>query len=639
MELLRVKRCVLTAVIVLVLGLRGESYSKQVAELTEELIFQPIETVITAGRTEQNIERAPATVTVISAEEIKASGALNIPELLSLVPGLDVATVNSSHFEVNARGLNQLLSNKMLVLIDGRSAYFDFFGGVIWPALQIVMEQIDRIEIVRSPSSALYGANAFSGVINIITKNPRQIGGSHLNLRTGEQSTLYTSFMYGGRKGDTGFRLVLGSRQMDSFGKPSRDFEKNVLGNLLVEHRFSDDSRLSAEGGLIHGSVYQLVRLENNKFDATTSYAKMNYEKGTFTLQTFWNRGDETGEAFFPGTKPVDILYNTFDVEAQNTFNIGQQHTFIGGATYRFNTIESNIIDQSHHQNLIAVYFQDEYRPVPEVSLLAGARIDHHPLVGVNFSPRGSVIYSPTGRHTFRASVGRAFRNPSFTDSYFKLSVPPPPPYPPEYGFTLKGASDLEAEKITTYELGYTFFPRHYFRSEIDLFAYSFKDYIEPGKLNTSVLPAVQSFVNLGSAKAWGLEVTVDVLPAPWIKLSSNYSFQSLTNHYSVLGKQQPPTQKVNFKTYLSLPCRVTTSFSVGYVGKTTWEVPNPTGSYNSIETESRARCDAKISYNALDGHADIYLAAYNLFDSRYREYPAGEDIRGRVTAGFQVNF
>ena len=235
-------------------------------ELTEELIFQPIETVITAGRTEQSIERAPATIAVISSEEIKASGALSIPELLRQVPGLDVMTVSSSHSEVNARGLNQLLSNKMLVLVDGRSTYFDFFGGVIWQALPIVMDQIDRIEIVRSPSSALYGANAFSGVINIITKTPRQIQGGRLKVQGGENSTLYSSFVQGNRKGDTGYRVVLGTRRMDSFSDQDTEFEDVALGNFYVDHRFDNDAKLSMEAGLIRGTIWQNVRLEDVKF-------------------------------------------------------------------------------------------------------------------------------------------------------------------------------------------------------------------------------------------------------------------------------------------------------------------------------------------------------------------------------------
>ncbi|HUU27988.1 MAG TPA: TonB-dependent receptor [archaeon] len=614
------------------------SFTKAEArELTEEVFFQPIEKVITAGGTEQNIERAPATIAVISSEEIRASGALTIPELLRLVPGLDVMTINSTYSEVNARGLNQLLSNKLLCLVDGRSAYFDFFGGVIWQVLPITLDQIDRIEIVRSPSSALYGANAFSGVINIITKNPRQLHGSHLSVQGGENSTLYTSFVHGNWKGDTGYRLSLGTRQTNSLRDSDKRFENLALGNFSVEHRFKNDARLSVDGGLIIGSIMQNVRLEDNKFEATTSYAKMNFDHKSFKLQAFWNRGDETGEAFFPPGPDVDILYNTFEIEAQHILNLGIRHTFIYGTSYRFNTIESNIIDRYHEQNLFAGYFQDEYRPVPEVSLLAGGRIDHHPLVGVNFSPRGSIIYAPTGTHTFRISVGRAFRNPSFTDSYLQQTIPPPPGYP--IGVELVGESNLESEKITTYELGYTCFPHHYFRGEVDVFAYKFKDYIGAGAVNIESGIPVQSFVNLGRATAYGFELTADLIPAPWMKISTNYSYQNLDNNYTVLKAQEPPNHKVNFKLFLSMPQGLEASFLASYVGTTKWEIPTPLGDYVIMETEAHTICNAKLGYFVERNHFEIHLAAYNLFNRRCAEYPLSEKSKRRVTAGFNLSF
>ena len=606
-------------------------------ELTEEVFFQPIETVITAGRTEQSIERAPATVTVISSEEIRASGAMTIPELLRLVPGLDVMTISSSHSEVNARGLNQVLSNKLLVLIDGRSVYFDFFGGVIWQSFPIPLDQIDRIEIVRSPSSALYGANAFSGVINIITKTPRQLHGGRLTMRGGENSTLYTSYVQGNRKGNTGYRLALGSRQINSFRDPEMDSEDVVLGNLYLEHRFENDAKLSVETGLSHGSLVQNVRLQDNKFDATTTYAKMNLDHGSFALQAFWNRGDESTSAFFPPGDDIDILYNTYDLEAQHTVSLAMKHTFIYGASYRFNTIESNIIDRDHEQNLIAGYFQDEYRPVPEVSIFAGARIDHHPLVGMNFSPRGSVIYAPTNRHTFRISISRAFRNPSFTDSYIQLSIPPPPGLP--IGVQLVGEPDLGSEKITTYEFGYTYFPRHYFRWEVDVFAYKFNDYIATGALNMESGIPVQSFVNLGSATAYGFELTADLLPAPWLKVSSNYSYQNLDNNYTVEKEQESPSHKANFRVFLFLPASFSASFSASYVGKTKWEIPTLTGGFDPTPTKAHTRCDARLGYLLEKSSLEIFLAAYNLFDSRHVEYPLGEEIRRRVTGGVSYSF
>ncbi len=627
----------LAAILAVWLSLPGVSVAQG---LTEEMIFQPIETVITAGRTEQRIERAPATVTVISSAEIRASRAMNIPELLRLVPGLDVTTVSSSHFEVNARGLNQILSNKLLVLIDGRSAYFDFFGGVIWPALQIVLDQIDRIEVVRSPSSALYGANAFSGVINIITKSPRQINGTTLSVRAGEQASIYTSLVHGKRYGDTSVRFALGGRRMDNFSAPHRKFENNFLGNVYVAHRFGANQTLAVEGGLINGTVTQNVRLSDNDFDATTSYAKLNYEHGNFSLQSFWNHGNETGDPFFEGTENADILYNTFDLEAQQTLELANTHTLVLGSSYRYNTIESNLLGPEHRQNLLAAYLQDEYRPIPEVSLLGGIRVDRHPLVGTNFSPRASLIYAPTGNHTFRTSVGRAFRNPSFTDSYFALTIPPGAPGAPE--ITLVGKSDLESENITTYEFGYTYFPRHFFRAEFNFFTYRFSDYIGVGvpDFNVSTGRVEQSFLNAGSAKNHGFEISLDVLPAPWMKLSANYSYQDLTNNYTVLGSQLPTKHKANFKSFFNLPYNLSCYVSASRVNKSVWEIPTQQGLYEEVVAEAHTRVDARLAWETPKQNAELFVAGYNLLDNRYREYPRlGEIIRRRATTGFRFSF
>ena len=612
----------------------------QAPELTEEVFFQPIETVITAGRTEQSIERAPATITVISSEEIQASGALTLPELLRFVPGVDVMTITSSHSEINARGLNQILSNKLLVLVDGRSVYFDFFGGIIWQGLPILLNQIDRIEIVRSPGSAIYGANAFSGVVNIITKSPRQLRGGHMQVQGGEYGTLYTSAVQGGWEGDTEYRFALGTRKINSFEETDTSSEDVALGNFYLEHQFDDDTRVSAEAGLSRGQIVQVVRMDETMFEATTTYAKMNMQRGGVNVQMFWNRGDQLGGAFFPPGDDVDILYNTFDVEAQHTLPIGKKNTFIYGGTYRLNTIESNIIDTDHRQNLEAVYVQNEYRPLSEISLLAGARVDNHPIVGVNISPRGSVIVStPSAHHTLRFSVGKAFRNPSFTDSYFQLQTPinlgPGGPTT----LQLEGSTDLESEKIITYEIGYMFFPTYRLRTEIDLFSYRFTDYIafETPRLEGPTLH--QSYVNLGRAEAHGFEVSSDIIPVRWLKLSANYSYQELDNNFTVRKEQYPPRHKANLKMFFTLPRGVSISLLTGYVGKNIWEIPTATGDYAITTTDAHTRVDGKIGYFLERNRTELFLSWYNLLDEGIKEYPFAEEIGRRVIAGFSYSF
>lgn len=629
MNLRLTKKCIL--ILALVFNLNAFSLYSQEKGLTEEVFFQPIETVITAGRTEQSIERAPATITVISSEEIKSSGALTIPELLRFVPGIDVMTITASHSEANARGLNQLLSNKLLILIDGRSVYFDFYGGVIWQGLPILMNQIDRIEIVRSPGSALYGANAFSGVINIITKNPRQLNGGHIQIQAGENGVVHTSAVVGDWKEDTGYRFALGTRKINSYRDPHEDSEDHVIGNFYLEHRLKNNAKLSAEAGMGRGSIVQIARIEETKFEATTSYAKMNFEQGSFKVQAFWNHGDETGGAFFPPGDDVNILFNTIDLEAQHMLEFGRKNSFIYGGSYRFNKIESNLIDRDHDQNLTAAYFQNEYRPIPDISLLAGARVDHHPLVGINISPRGSFIYSPTSHHTLKFSIGRAFRNPCFTDSYINLATP--------LGLQVVGESDLDSETITTYEIGYMFFPGYRLRTEVNLFKYNFKDYIGFGEPQIIDQIPVQSFVNLGSAESQGFEVSTDIIPVRWLKVSSNYSYQELDNQYTVLKEQYPAKHKVNVKLFFSLPKGVSASFLTGYVGKSKWEVPTQAGDYAEAVTEAHTRCNGRLGYLLENQRLELFTSVYNIFDTGNKEYPFGEGIRRRIVGGINFSY
>jgi outer membrane receptor protein involved in Fe transport len=171
------------------------------------------------------------------------------------------------------------------------------------------------------------------------------------------------------------------------------------------------------------------------------------------------------------------------------------------------------------------------------------------------------------------------------------------------------------------------------------LFAYKFNDYIGVGDVTFGISGPEQSFINSGSAKNWGFEVMADVLPVRWIKLSTNYSYQNLTNDYTVYQTQLPASHKFNFKTFLSLPHNFSGYLAVSHVDKSVWEVPTITGGYQGLESEANTRVDARVAWTADNRHAEFFVTAYNLLDSRYREYPIGEEIRRRLTTGFLISF
>ncbi len=443
--------------------------------------------IITASKHEQRITESPSAISIITEEDIKRSGAQSIPDILKFFPGLDVIEITSSHWEVNARGFNQLLSNKMLVLVDGRSVYFDYFGGVIWQGLPIQLEDIKRIEIVRGPISALYGANAFSGVINIITKSPRELIGKHFYATLGNLATGKTSFIYGGKSGKLAYKVSAALRNCNSWRNSHLNSEKVGLGNFKIEYIFSGKSIFSIDGGLGTGNIEQIVLSDFLKFDATTSYLKANYNYSNFSLQAFWNKGHVKAPSIVNYGKNTNIEYNTIDIETQHLFDFGSPNSIIFGGSLRYNTISSSIIDKDHTQTLIAGYMQNSLELTPELTALVGIRVDKHPLVKVKWSPRMSFIFNPMRNHTFRLDASQAFRNPTFTDSYIKVPFRPQPlPSPPfpeglSTNLTVVGNDKLNSEKIETYELGYQTYFLDKAKFKIDFFHNKVSGFITRG--------------------------------------------------------------------------------------------------------------------------------------------------------------
>jgi len=171
-------------------------------QIQEEALYLKEETVSIASRYEQPISRAPSDVYVITDEDIRSSGSTDIPTLLRRVPGMEVMQTNAVDFNVSVRGNNQVLANKLLVLVDGRSIYIDQAGNTIWKLLPVTLVEIKRIEVLKGPASAVYGFNAFDGVINIVTKSPEEMKGTTLQVAGGEVGTLLTSVVQAGTVGN-----------------------------------------------------------------------------------------------------------------------------------------------------------------------------------------------------------------------------------------------------------------------------------------------------------------------------------------------------------------------------------------------------------------------------------------------------
>jgi len=630
----------------------------------DEFTFGEI-TVISAARREQKLSEAPAAVTVITEEDIRHSGAITIPDILRMAPGMDVMQISASDLVINARGYNKEMSNKMLVLIDGRYVYWDFYGIILWDTFPIVLEDIKRIEIIRGPGSSLYGANAFSGVINIITKSPEETMGTHVSATFGEINTYLGSVIHAGEENALTYKFSLGFDQTNHWNdsaKPSRDV-KRAKGNL--EYKFSNNSKIAFEGGTNKGQGETLSGIGRMNRKQKMDHLKCDLVVSNFTTKIFWSRsrGDAIQE---PSLTPYYFLAHTYDIESQYMFNLGSINSVILGGNYRINKAESDLIDQDHKQDIIAGYLQDEFRPVNNFSFTFGLRYDKHPLTKEQISPRANVIISPFQDHHLRLSYGTAFRNPSFIESYLyedsDISSLISPLLPRNtIVVNARGNPDLLPEKITSYEVGYQAQLSSKFRFKVDLFYNNLWDFISfrtvayqdmsgmlgypPGSV---IVPAKKSYTNAGKSKAIGGEIGVDFLAARWLTGSINYSRQDLTweeddpatpDDEKGMKVKSSPRDKINGNLRFNFDNGLSANFMVHYVGETE---KNETWAYGKVDPYTLV--NVRLGYRFLNGTTEIGLVVFNLLDKQHCQYPSTDNqgnpsgahkITRRITALF----
>jgi iron complex outermembrane receptor protein len=433
------------------------------------------EVVVTASRREQSPLDAPNAVTVLTDEDIRLSGARSIPDLLRRVPGMDVMAMSYSDWNVSMRGFNRRLANKILVLVDGRTVYQDFLGATLWSGLSIDLIDIERIEVVRGPGSAIYGAYAYTGIINIITKRPEQIDGSVMELSAGSRDALRGNYQYGVRKGAVGFRASVGyerGAKYDLEFDPERvDYTTTVeldpelsidrfRGDGQAEYRLDGGGRVFLGLGAHRGSteIYGVSALRNQNVDGLISNFRGGYDSDFFSVLVFWDRirADSTPQFFPTGTPDPGSIVRAdliaLEPVLRPTFSFLGEHQLVIGAEFRHKFIDWSYLDTSHEEDFFALFAQDQWAINEQFTALASARLDKHPLIGFLGSPRVALIYKPTSNQAVRLSAGTAFRQPTQAENYLNLSAASPVA---GVGVTLVGSPELEAERIMTVDLGY----------------------------------------------------------------------------------------------------------------------------------------------------------------------------------------
>jgi iron complex outermembrane receptor protein len=461
---------------------------------------------------------APAAVYVITQEDIRRSGATSIPEILRLAPNLQVARVDASQYAITARGFNSTTANKLLVLIDGRSVYTPLYSGVFWDAQDVMIEDIERIEVISGAGGTLWGANAVNGVINIITRKSGDTQGGLVSAGAGNAEN-GASARYGGKLGEDASYRIYGKKfnrdntVMANGSDVADAWHKGQLGFRMDKTGTGDT--LTLQGDAYDGAIDQAV-YDNKEISGGNLIARWNRELqdgASLQVQTYY---DHT-RRIYPGT--FGEVLDTYDVNVQHGFHWRTKHDFVWGGGYRYsrdavtNSAALAFLPADKDLTLGNIFAQDDITLAERLKLTAGLRLERNNYTGLENQPNIRLAWKPSDQALLWSSIARAVRTPSRIDREF--FVPGSPPY-----FFLGGGPDFQSEKLTAYEIGYRVEPSAQASLSISTFynVYDQLRSIEPAG-GTNVL------ANMMEGDTYGVETWGSYSISEWWQLKAGYTY------------------------------------------------------------------------------------------------------------------
>ena len=513
----------------------------------EELSRLVVSTVV---KDDEPISQAAASIYVLTADDIARSGATSIHDVLRLVPGVDVARIDSSrNWVVGIRGFGDQFSKSVLVLLDGRAAYTPLWGGVHWPIQDTLLEDIERIEVIRGAGGTIWGANAQNGVINIITRSAHETHGVVATVMAGNVERAIAGVRFGGGNGVLDYRVYAkGIRREPQYHGDGREFDTWGSG----QGGFRVDWTRSARDTLtLQGDVYKAELGESVLVSTFTPPARFLVDDPIdvhgANLNARWNRqlasGDLNVRFFVDHTDRLGTDFGerrtTVDADAVHRWRLWDRHELIWGAGARTSpatiTQTQAFSDFHPHQqtlNVFSAFVQDSYELVPErVTLTGGLKLEHNSYTGVEVQPSVRALWTPTERQTLWGSVTRAVRTPSRVDEDITVTSffdSPPPVYA-----VIEGNRDIEAETVVGSEIGYRALVHHSVYVDTSLFNNQYDNLVDFGtrrfELRTTegvdYIAVVLPWINGVKGVTRGVEVAPRWQVSEALRVTGSYSF------------------------------------------------------------------------------------------------------------------
>ena len=597
--------------------------------------------VTSVSKRAEKLSEAPAAISVTTAEELRRSGVTSIPEGLRLVPGLEVARVDAHNWAISGRGFNDLFANKLLVLMDGRSVYTPLFSGVYWDVQDTLLEDIDRIEVIRGPGSTLWGANAVNGVINIITRPARDTQGLLLTGGGGTEEQGFGGLRYGGSMGPNAYYRVYAryfnrDDQVLPDGSDSNDRWNMERAGFRIDWDASTDNHLTLQGDLYSGRLDQtyFLPIPNPPF-AQTNQGHLNVNGGNVLGR--WSHSFSAGsdlklQLYYDRTVRDGPVLNedrdTFDIDLQHHFLLGERQDVVWGAGYR---VSSDEIDDTYTVTfnpdqraiqLFSFFGQDEITLVPDrLRLTLGSKFEHNEFTGFEYQPSVRSSWTPTDRQTVWASISRSVRTPSRAEEDIllrQLST-----VPGVQQVLLQGNREFDSEQMLAYEAGYRWRPRD--RISLDVAAF-YHDYdhlrsLEPGGFQFGPpgppVTAVFTAANKLHGETYGIEFAPSWQVTEGWRLQAAYTFLQMQLHHdagsgdttSERDERRSPHHQFSLRSSMDLLHNVEFDCAFRYVeGLPDFQIP------------SYAVVDVRLAWRPLKD-LELAIVGQNLLDNRHPEF------------------
>jgi len=604
-------------------------------------------TVTSVSKKEEKLSDAASAIYVITNEDIKRMGSTSIPEALRIVPGLQVAQFNSHGWTVSARGFNSGLNNKLLVLIDGRSVYTPVYAGVYWDDQIVMLEDVDRIEVIRGPGASLYGANAMNGVINIITKKSSETQGTYLAETLGTIEYHNTEARYGGKVDDDTFYRVYAKEFADgdtriqgAGGQHNFDAWNRQQTGFRVDTEKKADDNFTFSGDIYTGNHDEFSQVQTTAAPFSILQSRVDEDSGGNILGRWTHRVSDSSntsmQMYVDNYDRDEIIakqnITSLDIDFQNNITVNDRNNFVWGAGFRYDvenlTGSSSLVFPNTNKNydVLSAFLQNEYAIIPnQLFWTLGSKFEFNSFTGYEIEPSTRLAWKPASNQTLWGAVSRSVRVPSMIeenlDSLAQTVTVPGIPQP--IAVHLLGNSSLNSEELISYELGYRIEPIKTVSLDNSVF-FNHYDRLVNGQMGTpfssgGVLDFPVIIANGGYGDTWGFETSANWHVTPVWQLTAGYSLVKLDLHVDNgttsldTTNEAAPQNQFSIRSYLDLPHNLQFDNTLYYVERIAMS--------GAADIPSYFRLDSRLAWKISPG-VEASVIGRNLLEHSHAEYP-----------------